>query len=141
VIALDRAGDTVCGVVSAPALGHRWWASRGGGAFRDGEAIRASEVATLTDAYVSTTSMREAPRLAPVSKGAYVARTYTDFWQYALVAEGSIDVAAEFYLHEWDWKAPKLLVEEAGGRYTIEPGLYVASNAALHDEVIALLRA
>jgi hypothetical protein len=55
--------------------------------------------------------------------------------------EGSIDVAAEFYLHEWDWKAPKLLVEEAGGRYTIEPGLYVASNAALHDEVIALLRA
>jgi histidinol-phosphatase len=140
LIALDRGGETVCGVVSAPALGHRWWAARGGGAFRDGEPIRVSAVADLADAYVSTTSMREAPRLAPVSKDAYVARTYTDFWQYALVAEGSIDVAAEFVLHDWDWKAPKLLVEEAGGRYTIEPGLYVASNAALHDEVVALLR-
>jgi histidinol-phosphatase len=139
LIALDREGETVCGVVSAPALGHRWWATRGGGAFRDGEAIRVSSVATLADAYVSTTSFRDAQRFAPVVEHAYVARTYTDVWQYVLVAEGSIDVAAEFMLHEWDWKAPKLIVEEAGGRFTVEPDLYLATNGLLHDEVVSLL--
>src|SRR5919201_3627290 len=108
LIALDRGAETVCAVVSAPALGHRWWATRGGGAFRDAQAIRVSEVSALADAYVSTTTMREAQRYAPVWERAYVARTYTDFWQYALVAEGSIDVAVEFFLHDWDWKAPKL---------------------------------
>jgi histidinol-phosphatase len=140
LIALDRGGETVCGVVSAPALGHRWWATRGGGAFRDGEPVRVSSIATLADAYVSTTSFREAPRFAPVVERAYVARTYTDVWQYVLVAEGSIDVAVEFVLHEWDWKAPKLIVEEAGGRFTVEPDLYLASNGLLHDEVVRLLR-
>ena len=141
LIALDRDGETVCGVVSAPALGHRWWATRGESAFRDGEAIRVSNVATLADAYVSTTTFREAQRFAPVSSRAYVARTYTDFWQYVLVAEGSIDLAVEFFLHDWDWKAPKLIVEEAGGRYTVEPDLYLASNGPLHDEAALLLRA
>jgi histidinol-phosphatase len=139
LIALDRGGETTCAVVSAPALGHRWWATRGGDAFRDGEPIRVSQVDSLGDAYVSTTTFRVADRFLPLSSRAYVARTYTDFWQYVLVAEGSIDAAVEFDLHVWDWKAPKLIVEEAGGRYTVEPELFVASNGVLHDDVRALL--
>src|SRR5439155_622005 len=53
LIALERIGETVVAVVSAPALGHRWWAERGGGAFLDGKSIRVSRVARLEDAYVS----------------------------------------------------------------------------------------
>src|SRR5436190_13777277 len=58
LIALERHGEIVVGVVSAPALGHRWWATSGGGAFLDGSPIRVSVVTELADAYVSTTSLR-----------------------------------------------------------------------------------
>ena len=42
----------VVGVVSAPALGRRWWASRGAGAFADGRPCRVSSVADIADAQV-----------------------------------------------------------------------------------------
>jgi histidinol-phosphatase len=50
LIALEREGEAVCGVLSAPALGHRWWAAGGEGAFRDGERIHVSSVSRLADA-------------------------------------------------------------------------------------------
>src|ERR1051325_5237563 len=80
LIALERAGVVVAGVVSAPALGHRWWAVRGGGAFLDGAAIRVSRVARIEDAYVSTTSFRSFPRFVELGERVASARTYMDFW-------------------------------------------------------------
>ena len=141
LIALEREGSVVCGVVSAPALGHRWWATRGGGAFLDGDAIRVSGVARLEDTYLSTTTLRVSAAVHALAARVAVARTYPDFWQHVLVAEGRVDVAVELSLDEWDWKAPKLIVEEAGGRFTVDPGLYVASNGLLHDEVLRSLEA
>jgi histidinol-phosphatase len=140
LIALDRQGETVCGVVSAPALGHRWWATRGGGAFLDGQPIRVSLVRRLEDAYLSTTTLRVTPPVHELAARVAVARTYPDFWQHVLVAEGRVDIAVELVLNEWDWKAPKLIVEEAGGRFTTDPGLYVTSNALLHEEALRALR-
>jgi len=139
LIALERGGDTVVGVASAPALGQRWWAERGGGAFLDGTPIRVSEVAALDAAYVSTTSLRGFPRFAQLAGRVAVARTYTDFWQYMLVAEGRIEAGSDSALSAWDIAAPRLIVEEAGGRWTEDPGLYLASNGLLHDEVRAAL--
>ncbi len=56
LIALAHDDDgVVAGVVSAPALGRRWWASRGGGTFVDGRRCRVSDVATLGEAQVSIT--------------------------------------------------------------------------------------
>lgn len=139
LIALERGGETVVGVVSAPALGQRWWAVRGEGAFLDGEAIRVSSVDRLEDAYVSTTSLRDFPVFTELAKHVALARTYSDFWQYMLVAEGRIEAGCDPVQAPWDCAAPKLIVEEAGGRYTEEPGLYLASNGVLHDAVRALL--
>ena len=139
LIALERGGETVVGVASAPALGQRWWAERGGGAFLDGTPIRVSEVAALDAAYVSTTSLRGFPRFAQLAGRVAVARTYTDFWQYMLVAEGRIEAGSDSALSAWDLAAPRLIVEEAGGRWTEDPGLYLASNGLLHDEVRAAL--
>jgi histidinol-phosphatase len=140
LIALDRQGETVCGVVSAPALGHRWWATRGGGAFLDGQPIRVSLVRRLEDAYLSTTTLRVTPPVHELAARVAVARTYPDFWQHVLVAEGRVDIAVELVLNDWDWKAPKLIVEEAGGSFTTDPGLYVTSNALLHEEALTALR-
>jgi histidinol-phosphatase len=139
LIGLEREGLVACGVVSAPALGARWWAARGLGAFRDDERIRVSCVDRLEDAYVSTTSFKAAPRFGPLAERAYVARTYTDFWQHVLVAEGSIEAAVEFDLSPWDTAAPGVIVEEAGGRFSSEPGLHVSSNGLVHEDVLAAL--
>jgi histidinol-phosphatase len=135
LIALERGGEIVVGVVSAPALGHRWWAERGGGAFLDGAPIRVSRISRLEEAYVSTTSLRGVPQFAALAGRVAVARTYTDFWQYMLVAEGRIEAGSDTQQSEWDIAAPRLIVEEAGGRYTIDETLYLASNGLLHDEL------
>ena len=144
LIALERDGRVGCAVASAPALGRRWWASRGGGAFADGRPARVSAVAGLADASVSCTHARDLERLEPQ---VWHARGLGDFWQLLLVAEGSLDAAVDARLALWDYAAPALIVEEAGGRVsTLDGGplrpneQVVASNGLLHEHVLDLLR-
>jgi histidinol-phosphatase len=147
LLALQREGEVVVSLVSAPALGRRWWALRGGGAFAAGKRCRVSAVAALEDASVSTTSARRMPRgWSEIVQRAWSNRGLGDFWQHCLVAEGSLDVACDSVLKLWDYAPVQLLVEEAGGRCTqydgSDPavdGSFVASNGVLHDEVVALL--
>jgi histidinol-phosphatase len=143
LIALERDGEIACGVVSAPAMGHRWWAARGQGAFRDGERIRVSEVADLADAAVSVTYGHE---LARIEGAVWHARALGDFWAHVLVAEGAVDVAVDARLSLWDYAALLPIVEEAGGRATTlageapSPGeQLVTSNGPLHGDVLGLL--
>jgi histidinol-phosphatase len=148
LLALSREGEVELGLVSAPALGRRWWALRGGGAFADGERCRVSAVARLEDAAVSTTSARRMPSgWAEIVRRAWSNRGLGDFWQHCLVAEGSLDVACDSVMMLWDYAAVQLLVREAGGRCTTydgaEPypcGSFVTTNAVLHDETVSLLR-
>jgi histidinol-phosphatase len=143
LIALEREDEFVCGVFSAPALGHRWWAARDEGAFRNGQRIRVSGVARLADASVSLTYGRD---LVAVEPATWHARSLGDFWQHALVAEGSVDSAVDARLAVWDYAALVPLLEEAGGRVSALDGgpprpkeQVVSSNALLHDELLALL--
>ena len=102
-------------VVSAPALGRRWWAERGSGAFADGEPIHVSGVGTLEDATILYGLERPPPARA---YEAWHVRGFGDFWAHMLVAEGSADAAfVASGLKIWDWAPMKILVEEAGGRY------------------------
>jgi len=149
LLALERAGQVEVALVSAPALGRRWWASRGGGAWSAGRRLAVSRVARLEESVVSTTSAVAMPagwlRLAA---RAWTDRAFGDFWQHCLVAEGAVDVATDASLALWDYAAVRLLVEEAGGRCTTfegdaprPGGSFVCTNARLHDEVVALLSA
>jgi histidinol-phosphatase len=144
LIALERDGTVVCGVVSAPALGHRWWAARGEGAWRDGERIAVSGVATLGDASVSCSYGKD---LAVFEPRVWHARGIGDFWQHVLVAEGAFDAAVDARLAIWDYAAVGVIVEEAGGRCGAPDGgaprpdeQIVSSNGLLHDDVLELLR-
>ncbi|HZQ15871.1 MAG TPA: inositol monophosphatase family protein [Gaiellaceae bacterium] len=146
LLALRRGGATRVAVVSAPALGRRWWAVRGEGAFADGAPCRVSAVARVEDAFVSATSTRELAGWPALAERAYAARGFSDFWQYCLVAEGAIDAACDATLALWDYAAVQLLVEEAGGRCTTFAGAppapgesFLASNGAVHDAVISVL--
>jgi histidinol-phosphatase len=145
LIALERDGSVVCGVASAPALGHRWWAADGEGAWRDGERISVSSVSRLEQAAVAATYASD---LAALEPHAWHARGLGDFWQHMLVAEGALDVAVDARLELWDYAPLDVIVREAGGRLSAldgrppSPGAQVvSSNGVLHDELLALLTA
>jgi histidinol-phosphatase len=154
LLAVERDGELQAAVLSAPALGERWWAHRGGGAWArttGGDAPRrlhVSAITALADAqvlYGSTVDLRvsgRAPGFEALLGEVWRERGLGDFWGYALLAEGSAEAMIEVGLKAWDAAAPFLLVEEAGGRVTdfdgrraIDSGTFLATNGRLHDVV------
>lgn len=153
LIALCDGHTPVLGVVSAPALSRRWWATDGGGAFLNGSPLHVSKVSTLADASLGFSSLsgwadrglRE--KFVDLTDTVWRIRGYGDFWSYCLVAEGAIDIATEPEVNLWDLAALDILVREAGGTFTSldgEPGPYggsaVATNGLLHADVLRALR-
>ncbi|MBF0687829.1 MAG: histidinol-phosphatase [Cellulomonas sp.] len=157
LLALMDGDEVVLGVVSAPALGRRWWAAKGTGAFTGkslaaATRLRVSGVERLEDASLSYSDLgewEEHGRLDPfldLSRRVWRTRAYGDFWSYVLVAEGAVDVAAEPELELYDMAALVPVVTEAGGRFTSLKGVdgphggnAVVTNGLLHDEVLAVL--
>jgi histidinol-phosphatase len=158
LIALTVGGVPVVGVASAPALGRRWWAARGRGAWTTdapGAAPRRLAVSGVTDigdAYLSTTDMRtfteqgRLDRYLALVDAVWETRAFGDFWQHCLVAEGVLDVAVEPAANPWDLAALVPILAEAGGRLTdltgadtFAGGDGISSNGALHGGVLALV--
>ncbi len=155
LVALQVDGRVDVGVVSAPALGRRWWAARGQGAYAGstlagGVPLRVSAVANLADASLSFSSLSgwqaqgRLPGLLALTGKAWRTRAYGDFWSHMLVAEGAVDASFEPEVSLWDLAALQVVVEEAGGRFTDlagearpDGGSAVCSNGLLHDEVLA----
>jgi histidinol-phosphatase len=142
LVALVEEGVTRLGVVSAPALGRRWWAERDTGAFADGHALRVSSVARLEDAVLCVAPENEVPARV---RDAWHVRGFGDFWGHMLVAEGKVDGAFDgIGVNEWDLAAVQPIVEEAGGRFSdytgaarLDGGTAVSSNGVLHDELLS----
>jgi histidinol-phosphatase len=157
LIALQQEEKTVVGVVSAPALGRRWWAARGGGAWTgttldEAKPCRVSHVASLADASLSYSSLQgwdgigRRDQFRKLADSVWRNRAFGDFWNYMLVAEGAVDIACEPEVSLWDLAALNVIVEEAGGRFTdlsgvdrVDGGNAVATNGLLHDDVLAAL--
>ena len=162
LLALEADGELQVGVMSAPALGGRWFARRGGGAWAvtsigpdagRSRRIRVSGVAGLVDAHLLYGSAREiadsgaAPGFSTLIADVWRDRGFGDFWGYALVAEGAAEAMVEVGPKSWDLAAPLVVIEEAGGRLTdleahrtIHSGTVLASNGLLHDEILGRLR-
>lgn len=157
LIALVVDEEVVLGVVSAPQLQRRWWASSGNGAWTGKSLLKAtqchvSDVRRLEDASLSYSSLsgwEERGRLddfLSLSRRCWRTRAYGDFWSYMLVAEGAVDLAAEPELELYDMAALDVIVREAGGQFTSlagTPGPFggnaVASNGHLHEAALAFL--
>ncbi len=147
LLALEREGTVELALVSAPMLRRRWWASRGNGAFANGERCRVSSVARIEDATVSSTSVHGMPAgWHELADRSWSPRGFADFWQYCLVAEGAIELGGDAVVNLWDFAAVQLLVEEAGGRCTTfdndrpaHGASFLATNGHVHDEALALL--
>ncbi|MDO8309367.1 MAG: histidinol-phosphatase [Actinomycetota bacterium] len=160
LIALLDGDEVTVGVVSAPALGRRWWAALGHGAYMsepgriEHRRLQASRVSRLADASLSLSDevgwaeRGSASGLVALKAGTWRQRGYGDFWSHMLVAEGAVDVAAEPALQSYDVAALVPIVVEAGGRISsfdggpaVGGGSAVTTNGVLHDEVLALLAA
>ena len=157
LIALTHDDVPVLGVVSAPALGVRWWGGVGLGAHVSTRgttrSMAVSLVDELADAQVSITpspgwdALGKTDRLLDLQRRARRSRGMGDFWQHMLVAEGAMDVAVDAVgVAPYDLAAVQPIVEAAGGRFTDRLGdathlhdTAVSSNGLLHDEVIAIL--
>jgi histidinol-phosphatase len=147
----------VVGVVSAPALGRRWWGAVGLGAWvSEGggppRRISVSGIAALADAYLSATDFRlfiragALDRWLALADACWETRAFGDFWQYCLVAEGVIDVAVDPEAKVWDLAALVPILTEAGGRLTDLTGAdthaggnALATNGRVHAAALALL--
>ncbi len=158
LIAMVEDGRPMVGVVSAPAMGRRWWAADGIGAWTgrslsSARRLSVSKVARLADAslsYSSYHSWEKAGRgtgFETLTRSVWRSRGYGDFWSYMLLAEGGVDIACEPELAVYDMAALVPVVVEAGGTFTSldgEPGCSgsnaLASNGILHQEVLSLLR-
>lgn len=157
LIALVDDGKPVVGVVSAPALGKRWWAAQGTGAYTgkslaSATRIRVSNVSSLSDASLSYSSLSgwaergSRDEFIALTDEVWRTRAYGDFWSYCLVAEGAVDIACEPELNLYDMAALVPIVTEAGGRFTSLEGVdgpfggnALASNSILHSEVLQKL--
>jgi histidinol-phosphatase len=150
LIALEDGDGPLVAVVSAPALRRRWWAERGGGAFRDGRRIQVSQTAAVEDAFIAYANLYlgfdiDADALL---RAARLSGGYESFLAPMLCAEGAVDAAFAPRGFLWDLLPAQLVVEEAGGRFTDFDGRRtaagrgaVAANPTLHADVLGRLQA
>jgi histidinol-phosphatase len=158
LLALQDESQLTVGVISAPALGRRWWAARGQGAYMsDGlseqpRRIRVSGVDDLADAQLSFGDLEDwaaigrRDALLELAGRCWRARGLGDFWSYMLVAEGVVEIAVDPTVAIWDLAASQMIVEEAGGRQTDLEGISrpdggsgLATNGLLHQAALEIL--
>ncbi len=158
LLALEEDGELTVGVASAPALGRRWWAARGQGAYvSDGlssepRRIHVSGIGELADAHMSFGDFEgweEIGRLdamLELCRKCWRVRGMGDFFSYMLVAEGAAEIALDPIVSLWDMAAQQVIIEEAGGCQTDLSGARdpgggsgVATNGLLHEATLAVL--
>ena len=151
LLALQVEGRSVLGMASAPALGERYEAVRGGGAHWNGRQLHASD-RKLDDALMVFSSVDDwlgGPRedaFLDLLRDTRRSRGFGDFWGHMLVARGAADLTMEPALRIWDWASITVIVEEAGGRVTTFEGeepsdgsSILTTNPIVHEEVVRRL--
>lgn len=150
LVALERDGEPVVGVVACHAVGETAWASRGGGAFLNGEPTRVSETPSLAEATVLTTSSVSLHRRSPqgfarLGNEARLLRSWGDCYGYLAVVAGRAEAMIDPVVNPWDIAPFAVLLEEAGGRLTTWAGVdgagedAVATNGRIHEALLDVL--
>jgi len=145
LVGLEYQGEMVAGLAFNPVLDQMHHAMKGSGAFRDDRPIHVSNTATLNRAIVAYSSIdyfKAAGRQQAwmdLLGAAERSRSYCDYYGFVLVAQGSVDLMADHGVHIWDVAGLKVIVEEAGGKFSDWSGQpsvdrpdVLASNGRVH---------
>ena len=152
LIALNDGTGPILGVMNQPFTGERY-AGGGGGAWRNGQPLRARRCGSLAGARIMCTSptLFDTPaRLAAVqavAAEAQLVRYGGDCYAYCMVASGFVDAVIESGLKPYDTQALIPIVEGAGGRMTTWDGasaqhggtVVACGDPALHAALVARL--
>jgi histidinol-phosphatase len=153
LIGLEEDGEITTGVVYAPAVDDLLYARKGEGAFDRGGRLQVSRYASLREGMVifgGIDVFRQAGRwdgFERLVRASGRQRGFGDYFGHTFVARGQGEAMVELNLKPWDMAAIKIVIEEAGGRFTdftgaatIYGGNAIASNGLVHDEVLDLFR-
>jgi histidinol-phosphatase len=154
LVGLECRGEMIAGVSYAPADEQLFRALRGDGAYKNDRRVRVSDVPTLDKALASYSGYHyfaqggREQQFLNMLHAVDKARGFGDYYGYVLVAQGSVDMMCDYGVHIWDIAGLKVIVEEAGGRFTdwdgggdLERPDCVATNGRVHDAALAILRA
>lgn len=150
LIALERDGEPVVGVIACHAVGETVAAAKGEGAWLNGRRASVSTVAPVAEATVSMTSATRVDAEHPkawqaLATGARMIRTWGDCYGYLAVAAGRVEAMLDPEMNIWDAAALYPVITEAGGRMTTWRGedrvgdSVAASNGLVHDELLRIL--
>ena len=150
LIALEEDGVPVVGVVHFPALKETYYASKGGGAFMNGEPISVSDGTTITDAMASALGVAEEAKTSDGKKLLSLLNTvdynygFMDAYSYMGVASGKLEFCISLIDNSWDRAAAACIIIEAGGEYsdlssnkTIYSKTFLISNRNIHKKIIS----
>jgi histidinol-phosphatase len=153
LLGIERDGEIVAAMASAPGLHSRWRAYKGQGAYRGERRLQVSSVEKLKDSMVFSTGTgpskdsSDQTRIRKYLDAARNSRSFGGFWQHMLVAEGAIEAALDWTSKPWDLAPAILIVTEAGGKSTSLNGqatIYekslLSTNGKIHEETLAVLR-
>lgn len=145
----DEHGPAV-GVINVPALGEIVYAGRGLGCFLNGLACSVSDTAAVRGSLLTTSSFEhwDPHMLGRLHGSGMRMKTWGDGFGYMLVASGRAEAMVDPAVKEWDIAPCRVIIPEAGGRFTaldgsedLSRGDAIATNGRLHDEITALLGA
>jgi len=152
LLALEQDSEIILGVVSAPAVGDMYWAEKGAGAFKNGNRIHVSDFDDIAKSQFEFGGLNRVcrqgywPGFTKIVQSTARQRGFGDYLGFAHVFEGKAEAHLEVGVHPWDLAPMKILVEEAGGRYSdldggssIYKGSCLVSNGRLHDRFLELL--
>jgi histidinol phosphatase-like enzyme (inositol monophosphatase family) len=148
LLALHDAEGPALGLINLPALGELVAAGRGLGCYCNGARARVSGRSEVRGSYLTTSGFDYWPDepLMRVKRAGFQMRTWGDGYGYVLVATGRVDAMVDPAAADYDLAAPQVIIPEAGGRFSdwsgadsITTGNGVATNGALHDQVLGLL--
>jgi len=155
-IGVEEDGKRMFAAVFNPITDELFWAQRGKGAYLNEQPIKVSSNKTLSSSLLATgfpadtrgakiSNMAQFSTITDLCHG--VRRDGSAALDLSYVACGRLDGFWELKLAQWDLAAGTLLVEEAGGKlsdltggpFKIATGHVVATNALIHDELLAAL--
>ena len=152
LIGLEEDGEVTAGVVYAPAVDDLLYAQKGQGAFDQDGRLHVSRIAPLRRGLLlfgGIAIFQEAGRwdgFERLVRASGRQRGFGDYFGHTFVARGQAEAMVELDLKPWDLAPIKIIIEEAGGRFTdftgaatIYGGTAIASNGAVHEEILRLL--